>query len=75
MTAQLKKRSIIYGAGVFVYTCAIATTTYNMMGDWAKFIWFLLAYLIVGFDVFRSMAEKLTEKKFLTEYTLSLIHI
>ncbi|GFI35939.1 heavy metal translocating P-type ATPase [Lachnospiraceae bacterium 50-23] len=70
MTAQLKKRSIIYGAGVFVYTCAIATTTYNMMGDWAKFIWFLLAYLIVGFDVFRSMAEKLTEKKFLTEYTL-----
>lgn len=33
MTAELKKRSIIYGAGVFIYVCAIATTTYNMMGD------------------------------------------
>lgn len=48
MTTELKKRSIIYGAGVFIYVCAIATTTHNMMGDWAKFIWFLIAYLIIG---------------------------
>lgn len=70
MTAELKKRSIIYGAGVFIYVCAIATTTYNMMGDWAKFIWFLTAYLIIGFDVFKTLCEKLFQKKFLTEYTL-----
>lgn len=70
MTAQLKKRSIIYGLGVFVYVCAIATTTYNTMGDWAKFIWFMIAYLIIGFDVFKTLGEKLMQKKFLTEYTL-----
>ena len=70
MTAELKKRSIIYGAGVFIYVCAIATTTYNMMGDWAKFIWFLTAYLIIGFDVFKTLCEKLFQKKVLTEYTL-----
>lgn len=70
MTAELKKRSIIYGAGVFIYVCAIATTTHNMMGDWAKFIWFLTAYLIIGFDVFKTLCEKLFQKKLLTEYTL-----
>lgn len=70
MTTELKKRSIIYGAGVFIYVCAIATTTHNMMGDWAKFIWFLIAYLIIGYDVFRVLCEKFFQKKFLTEYIL-----
>lgn len=70
MTTELKKRSIIYGAGVFIYVCAIATTTHNMMGDWAKFIWFLIAYLIIGYDVFRVLCEKFFQKKYLTEYTL-----
>lgn len=70
MTTELKKRSIIYGAGVFIYVCAIATTTHNMMGDWAKFIWFLIAFLIIGYDVFRVLCEKFFQKKFLTEYTL-----
>lgn len=70
MTTELKKRSIIYGAGVFIYVCAIATTTHNMMGDWAKSIWFLIAYLIIGYDVFRVLCEKFFQKKFLTEYTL-----
>lgn len=70
MTTELKKRSIIYGAGVFIYVCAIATTTHNMMGDWAKFIWFLIAYLIIGYDVFHVLCEKFFQKKFLTEYTL-----
>lgn len=70
MTTELKKRSIIYGAGVFIYVCAIATTTHNMMGDWAKFIWFLIAYLIIGYDVFRVLCEIFFQKKFLTEYTL-----
>lgn len=70
MTTELKKRSIIYGAGVFIYVCAIATTTHNMMGDWAKFIWFLIAYLIIGYDVFRVLCDKFFQKKFLTEYTL-----
>ena len=64
MTAELKKRSIIYGAGVFIYVCAIATTTYNMDGGLGKFIWFLIAYLIIGYDVFRVLCEKFSEKVF-----------
>lgn len=50
--------------------CAIATTTYNTMDDWTKFTWFMVAYLIIGFDVFKTLGEKLIQKKFLTEYTL-----
>lgn len=65
MTTELKKRSIIYGAGVFIYVCAIATTTHNMMGDWAKFIWFLIAYLIIGIRcVSCAVREIFSEKVF-----------
>lgn len=70
MTAELKKRSMIYGVGVLVYVCAVAAATHHMMSDREKFIWFLLAYLIIGFDVFKTLCEKLFQKKILTEYTL-----
>ena len=70
MTAQLKKRSIIYGAGVLLYVCAIIITTYNTLDDRIKFIWFLIAYLIIGYDVFKNLCERFMQKRFLTEYTL-----
>ena len=53
MTEELKKRCIIYAVGVFVYVCGIAVTIQYTMTDQAKFIWFLAAYLIVGFDAFK----------------------
>lgn len=73
MTEELKKRCIIYAVGVFVYVCGIAVTIQYTMTDRAKFIWFLAAYLIVGFDAFKVLEEKLAQKKFLTEYTLIIL--
>lgn len=70
MTSQLKKRSIIYGVGVIVYVCAIMATMYYTMSDRVKFIWFLIAYLIIGYDVFKNLCERFMQKRFLTEYTL-----
>lgn len=73
MTEELKKRCIIYAVGVFVYVCGIAVTIQYTMSDRAKFIWFLAAYLIIGFDAFKVLEEKLAQKKFLTEYTLIIL--
>lgn len=75
MTAQLKKRSIIYGVGVLVYVCAILTTTYHTMSDWVKFIWFFAAYLIIGYDVLKNLCERFMQKRFLTEYTLMTLAV
>lgn len=73
MTTQLKRRSLIYGIGVFVYACGIAVSMQYMLSDEVKFIWFLAAYLIIGFDVFKGLSERFMEKKFLTEYTLMIL--
>lgn len=73
MTLQLKKRSLIYGIGVFIYVCGIAVTEDYTLSDWTKFTWFLAAYLIIGLDVFREFSKRLMEKKILTEYTLMIL--
>ena len=70
MTEQLKKRSIIYGAGVLLYVIGVFITSQFTVSDWTKFFVFLIAYLVVGFDAFRGLCERLMQKKFLTEYTL-----
>ena len=41
--------------------------------DEIKFVWFLIAYLIVGFDVFKKLRDRILELKFLTEYTLTTV--
>lgn len=73
MTAQLKKRSLIYGVGVFIYLCALATTSQNTLPDQARFVWYLIAYLIIGLETFKGLREKLAQKKFLSEYTLMVL--
>lgn len=73
MTVQLKRRILIYGIGVFIYGCGIAVSMEYTLTDWVKFTWFLGAYLIIGFDVFRGFTERLMEKKILTEYTLMIL--
>lgn len=70
MTAELKKRSIIYAVGVLIYVCAIVVNMYYTMSDWTKFIWFLAAYIMIGYDVFKTLTGKILQKKFLSEYTL-----
>lgn len=70
MTEQLKKTSIIYGVGVFIYLCGVILTLQSTVTDGVKFFVFLVAYLVVGFDLFKTFSEKLMQKKLLTEYTL-----
>ena len=66
-------RSIIYGAGVAVYLCAILVTMNYTLPDMARFVWFLISYLLIGFDAFRKLEENFCQKKFLTEYTLMVL--
>lgn len=73
MTAQLKKRSIIYGTGVLIYIFGVVLTLYSTVTDWLKFFVFLVAYLVIGFDSFRQFSEKMMQKKILTEHTLIIL--
>lgn len=73
MTEQLKKQSMIYGVGVVIYLAAVIVTSNFTIEDELKFVWFLIAYLIVGFDVFKKLRDRILELKFLTEYTLTTV--
>ena len=53
MTKQLKRRCIIYIAGVAVYAGAVAANMYYILDDRISFGWYLFAYLIIGFESFR----------------------
>lgn len=73
MTEQLKKQSMIYGVGVVIYLAAVIVTSNFTIEDEIKFVWFLIAYLIVGFDVFKKLRDRILELNFLTEYTLTTV--
>ncbi len=73
MTARLKRRSLIFGAGVLVYLCALVVSAQMTLSDWVRFVWFLIAYLIVGFDSFVGLRDRFARKRFLTEYTLMIL--
>lgn len=73
MTRELKIRGLIYGARVVVYLCAAGVTAHYMLPDMVRFIWFLAAYLLIGFGAFKKLEENLMQKKFLTEYTLMIL--
>ena len=73
MTEQLKKQSMIYGVGGVIYLAAVIVTSNFTIEDEIKFVWFLIAYLIVGFDVFKKLRDRILELKFLTEYTLTTV--
>ncbi len=73
MTAQLKRRSLIFGAGLFLYLCALGVSSQVELSDAVRFVWFLIAYLIIGFDSFRGLRDRFMKKQFLTEYTLMIL--
>lgn len=73
MTKELKIRSIIYGIGVLIYVCAVMVTRKHTVADEVQFVWFLAAYLVIGFGAFQELAEQILQKKFLTEYTLMIL--
>lgn len=64
---------MIYGVGVVIYLAAVIVTSNFTVEDEIKFVWFLIAYLIVGFDVFKKLRDRILELKFLTEYTLTTV--
>ena len=67
MTRQLKQRLLIYGSGVFIYICAVAATIQYTWSDWVKFILFLTAYLGIGLDAFRQLADNLMKSAIFSE--------
>ena len=76
MTAQLKRRSLIFGAGLLLYLCALGVSSQVELSDAVRFVWFLIAYLIIGFDSFRGLRDRFMKKQFLTEYTpVSYTHL
>lgn len=64
---------MIYGVGVVIYLAAVIVTSNFTIEDEIKFVWFLIAYLIVGFNVFKKLRDRILELKFLTEYTLTTV--
>ena len=73
MTKQLRVKCIIYIAGIVVYGGAITASMFYTLDSRVKFIWFLAAYLIIGFETFCRLEESLMQKKFMTEYTLIVL--
>ncbi len=53
-----------------MYIWAVILSTQMLMTDNVKFIIFLIAYLIIGLDCFRGIAESFMQKKFPIEYLL-----
>lgn len=73
MTKQLKQRMIIYGTGVFIYLCAVIISARMILSDQIKFTIFLIAYLLIGFDVFQKLTENFMQKEILSEYLLIIL--
>ena len=73
MTTQLKRISIIYSVGVVIYICGVILAFRTTLTDWVKFTVFLTAYLVIGFDSFKKLSEKLMQKKIPTENVLIIL--
>ena len=73
MKAGLKKRSIIYGVGVIIYICAMFAVNHYTLSKEVRFAWFLIAYLIVGFEAFKNLRDRLLDKKIFSEYTVIVL--
>ncbi len=73
MGKELKQRCIIYGVGVFLYICMIVATMQLTIPDRYKFIMFLIVYLIIGFEAFRTLSEGLLQKKIPTDYLMIIL--
>ena len=57
---------------LFIWRLVIVTSNFTIE-DEIKFVWFLIAYLIVGFDVFKKSSRQDSGTEILTEYTLTTV--
>lgn len=73
MTVNLKVRGIILISGIVFY-CGALIASFNMiMPDNVKFIIFLLAYLVIGFEAFQKISGNILSLKLLDENLLMVI--
>lgn len=73
MAKQLKRRCIIFSAGILLYSCMILVTTENTIADKYKFFMFLAAYLIIGLYAFRTVSERLLSKRLPIDYLMIIL--
>ena len=70
MKKQLKRKCIVYGLGIIVYTGAVWGAARFMLSDQEKFAIFLGTYLLIGYGAFQKLSEEIMEKRFPVEYIL-----
>lgn len=73
MTKQLRIRSLVYLSGLMLYASAVWGSYIWNIEEQFRFIWFLAAYLLVGFEAFKNLRDKLLQKKFLSEYSMIIL--
>ena len=73
MTKQLKQQCAGYGIGVILYIIVVTVVMKAAISDQNQFILFLILYLIIGFDVFRTFRDGVLEKKFRTSHFMILL--
>lgn len=73
MTGNLKVRGIILTSGIFLYCMAVLASFKLILPDRVKFIFYLIAYLVIGFEAFRKISGNILGRKLLDENILMVL--
>lgn len=73
MEKQLKRRGIIFLSGIILFVIENVIVYQKLMLSGQKFAMFLVAYLIIGFGVFRELSEDILDKKYPDEKILIIL--
>lgn len=73
MEKQLKIRGIVFLSGILIFAIESFIVAQRMMSAEQKLIVFLVAYLIIGFGVFRELSEDFMNKEFFNEKLLIVL--
>lgn len=73
MTKKLKRRCMVYGVGVILFIVMTVVTMRMTVPDKEKFIMFLAAYMIIGFDAFRTMRDEILKKRLPADYIMIIL--
>lgn len=73
MEKQLKRRGIIFLSGIILFVIENVIVYQKLMLSGQKFAMFFVAYLIIGFGVFRELSEDIANKKHLDEKILIIL--
>lgn len=73
MTKKLKRRCMVYGVGVILFIVMTVVTMRMTVPDKEKFIMFLAAYMVIGFDAFRTMRDEILKKRLPADYIMIIL--